>query len=208
MWNGKHVDRAESTDVFISQSLKQYSPLSTAEYSSALVLFKSCNRSRLFPPGVVLKKRERFFFFASVLSKCQREQTWNAWHAPLFFADRKWPPVLYRKKLMQNWVRPPRPKRDLETDHLRPSNLAARTLSLVEHTLSKFCGDPCPVRRGLAAAVKCCVLKKHVFFAAVEQNERSKSLVWVSRHKGENLFCFLFSDRITVGLMSTFRQDA
>ena len=32
-----------------------------------------------------------------------------------FFSDRKGPPLQYRKKLMQNWVRRPRPKRDLET---------------------------------------------------------------------------------------------
>ena len=49
------------------------------------------------------------------------------------------------------------------TDHLRPSNLAARTLSFVEHTLSKFGGDPCRLRRGLAAAVKCYVQKARFF---------------------------------------------
>ena len=32
-----------------------------------------------------------------------------------------------------------------DTVHLRPSNLAARTVSLVEHTLSNLCRDPCPV---------------------------------------------------------------
>ena len=69
---------------------------------------------------------------------------------------------MYRKKIVQNWVGPPRPKRYLGTDHLRPSNLAAKTLSFVEHTLSKF-GDPCPVRRGLAAAVKCYVRKARFF---------------------------------------------
>ena len=45
--------------------------------------------------------------------------------------------------------------RPRDTAHLRPSSLAARTLSVVEHTLSTFGGDPCPVRRGLVAAVKC-----------------------------------------------------
>ena len=46
-----------------------------------------------------------------------------------------------------------------------PSNLAARTLSLVEHTLSKFCRDPWPVRRGLVAAVKCYfICAKNTFF--------------------------------------------
>ena len=52
--------------------------------------------------------------------------------------------------------------RTRDTDLLRPSNLAARTLSIVENTLSKFGGDPFPLRRGLAAAVKCYV-RKHVF---------------------------------------------
>ena len=45
------------------------------------------------------------------------------------------------------------------TDYLRPSNLAAKTLSLVEHTLFKVCGYLCPVRQRLAAAVKCYVGK-------------------------------------------------
>ena len=47
--------------------------------------------------------------------------------------------------------------------HLRLSNLAARTLRLVGQTLSKYGGDPCPVRRGLPAAVKCYVLKARFF---------------------------------------------
>ena len=41
-----------------------------------------------------------------------------------------------------------------DTDHLRPSNSAAKILSVVENSLSKFDGDPCPMRRGLVAAVK------------------------------------------------------
>ena len=49
--------------------------------------------------------------------------------------------------------------RPRDTDHLLPSNLAAKTLSLVEHAFSKFGVDPCPVRRGLTAAVKCYVRK-------------------------------------------------
>ena len=86
-----------------------------------------------------------------------------------------------------------------DTDHLRPSNLATRTLSLVEHTHSKFGGDPCSVRRGLAAAVKCYVRKAR-FSASVEQNERILSLVWVSTPQRDNLFCFLFSGTIIVDL--------
>ena len=68
--------------------------------------------------------------------------------------------------------------RPRDTD-LRPSNLAAKTLSLVDHTLSKFGGGPCPVRRGITAAVMCYVRKAR-FSAAVQQNEGSQSLVWVS----------------------------
>ena len=70
-------------------------------------------------------------------------------------------------------------ERSRDTDHLRPSKLAARTLHSVEHTPSKFGHDPWPVRRGLVAAVKCGARKAR-FFDAVEQNETSQSLVWVS----------------------------
>ena len=54
-------------------------------------------------------------------------------------------------------------------DRLQPSNLAARTLSLVEHTLSKFSGDPCAVRRGLVAAVKCYVRNHALSWLGNEQ---------------------------------------
>ena len=69
-----------------------------------------------------------------------------------------------------------------DTDHLRPSNLAARTLRSVEHAPSKFGYDPCLVRRGLVAAVTCCV-RKNIYSPSgqvLEQNKRSQSLVWVS----------------------------
>ena len=42
------------------------------------------------------------------------DKPWRV-YSGFFFSDRKWPAVLYRKKFIQNWVRPPRPKRDLET---------------------------------------------------------------------------------------------
>ena len=58
---------------------------------------------------------------------------------------------------------PSKTSRPRDTDQLRPSNLAARALSLVENTLSKFSGDPCPVRRGIVAAVKCFVRKVRFF---------------------------------------------
>ena len=90
-----------------------------------------------------------------------------------------------------------------------PQNLAARTLSVEEHTLSKFCRDPCPVRCGLVAAVKCYVRKTHFFFSllgqVLEQNKRSQSLVCgFQHHKGENLLCFLFSDPVIVYLTYEF----
>ena len=42
--------------------------------------------------------------------------------------------------------------------------------------------------------------EKHVFSASVEQNERSQILVRNSTPQRDNLFCFLFSGTIIVGL--------
>ena len=97
--------------------------------------------------------------------------------------------------------------RPRDTDHLRPSNLAARTLSLVEHTLSKFGGDPCPARRGITAAVKCYVRKAR-FFLCWQRTEMThhyrRHCTRVSVRWKEILFCFLFSGTIIVGLNSLF----
>ena len=83
------------------------------------------------------------------------------------FCTMKGNPSLYSVfRSHNNWPRAPTSRaRRRDTELLRPSNLAARTLRSVEHTPSKFCRDPCPVRRGLVAAVKCCV-QKH-FFSSV-----------------------------------------
>ena len=75
---------------------------------------------------------------------------------------------------MQKWVRLPRPRQDLETQttHGRHSWLAAKTLSLVEHSGAyalQVWWRPCPVRRGLAAAVKCHVRKARFFSVGSEQ---------------------------------------
>ena len=86
--------------------------------------------------------------------------------------------------------------RPRDTDHLRPSNLAARTLRSVEHKLSKFGHDPCPVRRGLVAAVKWFVRRDGSFRCPGRLWNRERE----ARAKGENLFCFLFSDSIIVSL--------
>ena len=91
--------------------------------------------------------------------------------------------------------------RPRETDHLRTSNLAARTLSLVEHTLSKFGGDPCPLRRGIAAAVKCYVRKARFSrFFLLNRTREARALCGFQHHKRDNLFCILFSGTIIVGL--------
>ena len=95
--------------------------------------------------------------------------------------------------------------RPRDTEHPRPSNLAARSLSLVEHTLSKV-GDPCPVRRGIAAAVKCCL--KSTFFPLLLNRTTGQSPVWVSTStpQRDDLFCFLFSGTIIVGLTPDYKH--
>ena len=70
---------------------------------------------------------------------------------------------------------------------------------MVEVTFSKFGGDPCPVRQGLAAAVKCYV-RKHVLSLLLNRTREARALCGFRHHKGENLFCSLFSDTIIVGL--------
>ena len=115
-----------------------------------------------------------------------------------FFSDRKLPPVLYRQKLIHNWVSPPRPSqaRPPDTAHPRYLRLAARTLRSVENTPSKFGHDPCPVRRGLVAAVKCCVRKSRFFFAVRPgrgtEQEKPEPPVGFNTTKGKNCFFFVF----------------
>ena len=66
--------------------------------------------------------------------------------------------------MIQHWVRPMSQARPRGADDLRPPNLTARTLSLVEHTLPWFCRDQCAVTRGLVAVVKRYdMCEKHVF---------------------------------------------
>ena len=75
------------------------------------------------------------------------------------------------------------------------SPTAAGTLSLVEHTLSTFRGDPFPVRRRLVAAVICYVRKARSFF----RRQRSQMTQHYRRHcsrvrygNGKNCFVFCF----------------
>ena len=56
--------------------------------------------------------------------------------------------------------------RSRDVDYLRPSHLAAGTLSLVKHALSKFGGEPCSVRRRLVAAVNEVLCARNTFFLA------------------------------------------
>ena len=97
-----------------------------------------------------------------------------------------------------------------DTAHLRPSNLAARTLSLVEHTLSKFCRDPCPVRRGLVAAMKCCVRKARFFLPSLGREQKypitTDDTAGGFQYDEGKSCCFLFSDSIFVGL-TTVRNE-
>ena len=82
-------------------------------------------------------------------------------------------------------------------------DFCAWALSLAEHTISKFGGDPCPVRRGLVVAVKGYVRKTRVFLC----RQRTEMTHHYRRHCSrvsvrwrEILFCFLSSDPIIVGL--------
>ena len=54
--------------------------------------------------------------------------------------------------------------RSRDTDHLRPSNLAARILSWWSIHSPKIGHDPCSEWRGLVAAVKSDMREKHVFY--------------------------------------------
>ena len=85
--------------------------------------------------------------------------------------------------------------RSRDTDDLRPSNLTARALRSVEHTRSKFGHGPCPVRRGLVAAVRCCGRKTR-FFAVragfVTEQEEPEPCVGFNTTKGKTCFVLCF----------------
>ena len=96
--------------------------------------------------------------------------------------------------------------RPRDINPLRASNLASRTLSLVEHKLSKFGGDPCPVTRGLVATAMC-YMRKARFCLCRHRTERThhyrRHCPRVSVRSREILFCFLFDSKINVGLMGS-----
>ena len=81
--------------------------------------------------------------------------------------------------------------RPRDTDHLRPTKLAARTLHSVKHAASKFGHDPCPVRRGLVAAVKCCV-KSTFFRCPGTEQAKPDPCVGFNTTTGKARFVFYF----------------
>ena len=89
------------------------------------------------------------------------------------FCDTEQEVTCDQKKIIQKWVRLPRPRQDLETDHLRPSNLAVRTLSLAEHTISQVWWRPvsCEAMTCGSGEVLCA---KSTFFPLLLRTEREK----------------------------------
>ena len=66
--------------------------------------------------------------------------------------------------------------------------------------LPKVGGDPCPVRRGITAGVKCYVRKAVLFLCWTRE---ARVGCGFQNHKGENLLVVLFSDRINSGLRTS-----
>ena len=123
-------------------------------------------------------------------------RTWCLTHFCInAFAMQNTRPFSIRKIHAEMGQAPTSQARPQDTDDLRPSYLAARTLGLAEHTLSTFGGDPCPVRRRLVAAVICYVRKARSFF----HRQRSQMTEHYRRHcsrvrygNGKNCFVFCF----------------
>ena len=117
-------------------------------------------------------------------------RTWCLTHFCInAFAMQNTRPFSIRKIHAEMGQAPTSQARPQDTDDLRPSHLAAGTLSLVEHTLSTFRGDAFPMRRRLVAAVICYVRKARSFF----RRQRSQ----MTRHYrefwyGEGKTCFVF----------------
>ena len=107
----------------------------------------------------------------------------GAWLISASYSSDRRPAVLYRKKLIQEWPRPPRTKRDLETQTTYSPQTWQRGLyAQWSIHLPKFGRGPCPVRRGHVAAVKCSVRKPR-FLRCPDRlwnNTRRQGLVWVS----------------------------
>ena len=140
------------------------------------------SRSRLIESWEPDPFQDSFFLIRNYLLSCIAKTRYTAWY-------------------VQNWVSPPRSKRDLDTQttYVRPSNSVARGLRSVVQTPSKFGHDPCPGMRRVVTAVKCCVRKARFFSLsgqAVKQNERSQGLVCFPTPQRGKPVCFLFFDPI------------
>ena len=110
------------------------------------------------------------------------------------------------KKVMHDWVRPPRPKRDLETQATYGLQTWQRGLSAQRgiRAPSKFGHDPCPVKRGHVAAVKCCVRKTRFFRCPGRgfgtQQEKPEPSVGLNTAKGKPVLFSVFRSHIIVGV--------
>ena len=85
--------------------------------------------------------------------------------------------MLYRKKLIHKWVRLPRPKRDLDTQTTYGPQTwqRGRYAQWSIHPLSLAMTRACPVRRGLVAAVTCCVRKTRFVLLPGQVLEQKKN---------------------------------
>ena len=111
-------------------------------------------------------------------------RTWGPTHFCInVFAMQNTRPFSIRKMHAEMGQAPTSQARPQDADDLRPSYLAARTLGLAERTLSTFGGDPCSVRQGLVASVKCYVRKARSFF----RRQRSQNTHHYRRHCSRGL---------------------
>ena len=95
-------------------------------------------------------------------------------------------------KITQLGQAPTSQARPRDTD-LSPSNLAGTTLSFVEHTLTKFGGDPCPCEASNCGSGEVLYANRTLFPPLLNSTrEARQSLVRVSIPQRDNLFCVLF----------------
>ena len=101
------------------------------------------------------------------------------------------------QKFIRKWIRPSRPKRDLEIQTIYgPQILQRGTYGQWNIcTPSKVGHDACPVRRGLVASVKCCVRNARFFSCRAgcgTEEEKPEPCVGFNNTKGKpwSAFCF------------------
>ena len=78
-----------------------------------------------------------------------------------------------------------------------------RMVGLVEHTLSKFGGEPCPVRRGIVAALSTVFFRCAGRGCGTEQEKPEPCVGFnTTLQRGKACFVFLFFDPIIVDLIA------